>query len=199
MIAYLTGPILSLGDSSAIILAGSVGYSVKMSAKSLDALRVAHADGQHVSLWIHHRITETGQDLYGFFSQNDLPFFLRLLGVQGVGPKVALIASEHSDEVYQGNVAALKALPGIGEKTAKSIVMALGVTETVRAVSKPKASAASQFSTALFATAEQALAALNYKPAEAKKMIEAAAQNMPDSITEGDFITLALRHAPSKK
>jgi Holliday junction DNA helicase RuvA len=199
MIAYLKGQVLALDEQSVTILAGPVGYAVKVTPKTLVAMQKVESVSADAELWIHHRITELSQDLYGFLSPNDMKFFHKLLPVQGVGPKVALTVSDHADAVYSGDLAALKALNGIGEKTAKNILTHLDI----KATAPGKRSQVDEI--ALSPDLEQrvsgpiqALVGLGYKPLEARKMVTAVTSINPSLVDEGPIIKLALQNAPKK-
>lgn len=133
MIAYLKGTILKKTEKGIILDTGNIGYLVYVPVTLLANL---HADpnttiqNHPIELFIHSNIREDAFDLYGFNSYNDLAFFKTLISVTGIGPKSALeilnndvntikIAILNEDSAY------LCRTPGIGQKTAKRLILEL--------------------------------------------------------------------------
>jgi len=131
MIAYLKGKVLKKIDKGIILetasnSTGSVGYLVHIPGSILSTIQEAQA----LELFIHSNIREDAFDLYGFSNYNDLTFFKTLLSVSGIGPKTGLEIMNSNiskvkfaiiNEDYQH----IKKIPGIGEKTAKRIILEL--------------------------------------------------------------------------
>jgi holliday junction DNA helicase RuvA len=115
-------------DHVVIETASGVGYRLAVSAETL---RQVPAAGESVSLLTHLVVREDALSLFGFATEDERDLFLLLIGVQGVGPKMAqavlsggspreLIAS-----VAAGDVKRLTAVPGIGKRTAERIIVEL--------------------------------------------------------------------------
>lgn len=127
MIGSLRGKVLEVHATSLLVEAQGVGFVVKAASPVLSSL---HA-GEGCFLYIHDHVREDARDLYGFLSWSELEFFERLLGISGVGPKVALtILSAGSLDtvrraVLQGDLATLTSVPGVGKKTAQKIILEL--------------------------------------------------------------------------
>lgn len=126
MIAYLKGNVLKKIEKGIILDTGNVGYLVHPPAALLESLK----ETQSIELFIHSNIREDAFDLYGFANYNDLTFFKTLLSVSGIGPKTGLeimnsdiqkikLAILNEDHGY------IKKVPGIGEKTAKRMILEL--------------------------------------------------------------------------
>lgn len=128
MIAFLAGRIAAVAPGYALVDVGGVGYRVYMSSRSLAELP-AVGDDAVVHTYLHVRDAE--MTLYGFAETEEREAFESLLGVSGVGPKVALaVLSSLSAEslrgaVETGDVALLSSVPGVGRKTAQRIVVDL--------------------------------------------------------------------------
>lgn len=128
MIASLEGKILKIKQDSLIIGVGGVGLQVFVPRNVLEALP---GPGRTIFLHTHLMVRETELALYGFDSEEDLLLFDTLLGVNGVGPKVALsILGTLSPEMLRGAVmreetAVLQRVPGIGKKTAERVMFQL--------------------------------------------------------------------------
>jgi Holliday junction DNA helicase RuvA len=128
VIASLKGIVTTTGKDSVVILVGGVGFRVAVPQSVLDGLV---QPGQDVTLYTHLHVRENELALYGFNSEEDLTLFRLLLGVSGIGPKVALSilsflpADRLQSAIAQEDVAALARVPGIGPKTAKKLVFDL--------------------------------------------------------------------------
>lgn len=128
MIASLHGIINHIADDHLIVAVGGVGLRVYVPRTVLEDVGGV---GRNISLHTHLIVRETELTLYGFESEEDLSLFELLLGVNGVGPKVALaILSTLSPELFKNAVAreegaVLQRVPGIGKKTAERILFQL--------------------------------------------------------------------------
>lgn len=128
MIGRLRGRVDGRGDNWALIDVGGVGYMVEGSPRMLDNLP---ADGEAVSLAIETYVREDQLRLFGFASEEDRSWFRLLMGVQGVGAKVALAIQGvlSADDLTQAVAAEDKAMvaraPGVGPKVAQRIVQEL--------------------------------------------------------------------------
>ena len=129
MIAFISGEVIGRREEYVVIqTGGGVGYHLAVSAETL-----AHvpAVGEPVSLHCHLVVRDDSMALYGFASEEERDLFLMLLGVQGVGPKVALAMlsggppRELASALASGDVARLQAVPGIGKRTAERILVEL--------------------------------------------------------------------------
>lgn len=129
MIAHLSGSIIFAGDKYIVIDVAGVGYKVRVSVDTLQALQ-KNAD-KKASLWIYTVVREDTLDLYGFEHQNELDFFEMLISVSGIGPKSALgilnvAPVEHLKEaIVMGDTGALTKVSGIGSKSAQKIILEL--------------------------------------------------------------------------
>jgi Holliday junction DNA helicase RuvA len=128
MIATLTGTVQKVEKSSLIVSLGGVGIRVFVPRNVMED---AGGPGRRVHLHTHLLVREDDLTLYGFESEDDLQLFELLLGVNGVGPKVALaILGTLSPELLRSAIlreetAVLQRVPGIGRKTAERIMFQL--------------------------------------------------------------------------
>ena len=186
MIAHLRGRLLSKTPQSAIVEAAGVGYEVAISIPTFTALP---AEGNEVSLLIHTHVREDAFALFGFMSKTEKRIFEKLLGISGIGPKLALtvlsgLPSERLVAAIHGqDHATLTRIPGVGKKTAERIVLEL----------KDKLDDLAPTTTPGVATpiAEDVLSALvnlGYPRSAAQKGVESATTRNPDA--GKDFETL---------
>jgi len=128
MIALLTGKIAHKSPDYIILDVNGVGYHVHIPFSTYYTLP---AEGGAVSLQIHTSVKEDAINLYGFQSQQEKELFQLLIGVSGVGPKLAngILSNsdpaELADSLLRGDLARLSAIPGIGKKTAERLVLEL--------------------------------------------------------------------------
>ena len=128
MIGRLRGRVDGRGDGWVLIDVGGVGYMVEGSARMLDNLP---SDGEAVSLAIETYVREDQLRLFGFASEEERSWFRLLMGVQGVGAKVALAiqgvlsAQDLTQAVAAEDKAMVARAPGVGPKVAQRIVQEL--------------------------------------------------------------------------
>ena len=127
MIEYIKGNIAGLTPTYAIIDNNGIGYFVNISLYTFTALQNA----QSATVYIYEAIREDAHTLFGFTEKNEREMFLLLISVSGVGPNSArmilssLSPSELQTAIATSNVGALKAVKGIGAKTAQRIIVDL--------------------------------------------------------------------------
>jgi len=128
MIALLRGVLLEKHPNQAIVETGGVGYDVTIPVSTYTHLPDA---GAEVRLRIHTHVREDSLALYGFFTQEEKGLFEKLIGVSGIGPKLAvtilsgLAAPDLIHAIGRGEVERLVRIPGIGKKTAERMVLEL--------------------------------------------------------------------------
>jgi Holliday junction DNA helicase RuvA len=129
MISLVRGEVAVRRADHVVVLTGSgVGYRLAVSAETL---RHVPALGKAVTLHSHLVVRDDALALYGFFAEEERDLFLALIGVQSVGPKVALAVlsggtpRELVSALASGDVARLQAVPGIGKRTAERIIVEL--------------------------------------------------------------------------
>ncbi len=128
MIASLSGTVQKIEAGSLVVAVGGVGVRVYVPRTVLENVGGV---GRAIGLYTHLQVREADLSLFGFESEDDLELFEVLLGVQGVGPKVALaILGALSPELLKSAImreetAVLQRVPGIGKKTAERIMFQL--------------------------------------------------------------------------
>ncbi|MDQ3982631.1 MAG: Holliday junction branch migration protein RuvA [Actinomycetota bacterium] len=128
MIGFLRGDVAARTADGCFVDVAGVGYRLQCSATTLAAIP---SEGKEVRLWTHLYVREDALSLFGFATESEQRIFEALLGVNGVGPKVALqICSAFSPEALRkalvtDDVAAISSVPGIGKKTAQRMILDL--------------------------------------------------------------------------
>jgi Holliday junction DNA helicase RuvA len=190
MIGRLTGRLLEKQPPHLLIDVNGVGYEVQAPMTSIYSLP---ALGEPVTLFTHFSVSENAQQLFAFKDKTDRSLFRHLIKVNGVGPKLALSILSGIETptfvraINAGDSTTLVKIPGIGKKTAERLVVEMqdrlkdwGSTEpqTGQAVTTIDVTPSNND---LIAEAESALIALGYKPTEAAKAVNRAAQEPFDS------------------
>jgi holliday junction DNA helicase RuvA len=128
VIAHLRGRIFAKHPNRLILDVNGVGYDVAVPLSTFYGLG---EPGAEIALRIHTHVREDALLLYGFATVLEQDLFERLIGISGIGPKVALAVlsgiepAELVRAVQRGDVARLTAIPGIGKKTAERMVLEL--------------------------------------------------------------------------
>jgi Holliday junction DNA helicase RuvA len=128
MIAQLRGLLVEKHPNQAVIETGGVGYDVTIPVSTFTRLPDA---GAEVKLRIHTHVREDALALFGFLTSDEKAIFEKLIGVSGIGPKLAvtilsgLAAPDLINAIRRGEVAQLVRIPGIGKKTAERMVLEL--------------------------------------------------------------------------
>jgi holliday junction DNA helicase RuvA len=189
MIALISGRVAVRRSDHVVVDCGGVGYRL---AVSTETLKQVPAVGTDVLLHTHLVVRDDALALYGFATEEERDLFLMLLGVQTVGPKMALAVlsgappRELLSAVAAGDVTRLKA-PGVGKRTAERIIVEL--REKVGAVLPGDAITVAR-SDDPGSQAREALLGLGYSPAEIDELLDGARGESTE-----ELISHALRSA----
>jgi Holliday junction DNA helicase RuvA len=189
MIASLKGTIALKNDNYLVVETGGIGFKVSCT-KTTCAQAVV---GNHISLYTHQITREDGMFLYGFEKIEERDLFIQVISVSGIGPKLGLnILSSLSAEVIQRAVMKeqdeiFSRVPGIGEKTAKKIVLMLKDKITPLLQEAGLEGIPDSDTDVL-----QALVGLGYSLNEAQKAVASIPRDAPDELEER--LRLALQY-----
>jgi Holliday junction DNA helicase RuvA len=194
VISSLYGKLESLGSDWAIINVAGIGFQVYMPTSALSTLGKI---GDEVRLYTHLHLREDSATLYGFTSAEELWLFQTLIGVSGLGPRLALaMLSALSVEqitmaIATGSTDLLDMIPGIGKKVANRIILELKEKIGAGWVTTPATQIAQENTDVL-----TALTTLGYSAAEAAR----AVATLPPStdLTLEEKIRLALQYLGKK-
>ena len=192
MIALLSGEVSVRRTDHVVVSCGGVGYRL---AVSTETLRHTPATGKHATLHTHLIVRDDALALYGFASEAERDLFLLLIGVQSVGPKVALAVlsggtpRELLAAVAAGDTARLQAVQGIGKRTAERIVVELREKVGVEAELSDGPITVTRSDDPRH-VARDGLLELGFQPAEAQAMLEDA-----EGETAEELLQSALRGA----
>ncbi|MEN8233895.1 MAG: Holliday junction branch migration protein RuvA [Actinomycetota bacterium] len=128
MIGRLNGELVGVSGDTVVIDVAGVGYEVAVTGRTLTEIGSV---GSPVVIFTHLHVREDQLALFGFMTSDDRDLFRLLLGVSGVGPKVALaiLSTMTADDlrrvVATDDTAALTAVPGIGKRSAQKLMLEL--------------------------------------------------------------------------
>ena len=129
MIAYVSGTLVEKSPDAAVIDVNGLGYRLLITSSTYQALPPKKKD---VKLHAYQHVREQDLTLFGFATESEREVFEVMLGVSGVGPKLALAAlsalnpAELRDSVVNGETNRLTDISGVGQKTAKRLIVNLG-------------------------------------------------------------------------
>ena len=187
MIATLRGEITQIEENALVVEVGGIGLRVFAPAPLRDKFKA----GEIVLLYTHLVVRETELSLYGFETAADRSLFTTLLGVDGVGPKVALsvLSTLNVDTVqraiFNDEAELFSRVPGVGKKTAQKIMLYLH--------DRLKPTGAFQAMAAMSDTDSEVLAALTslgYSVVEAQTALQSLGKDAPEDVEERLRMTL---------
>jgi holliday junction DNA helicase RuvA len=195
MITYVSGTLAAKSPAEVVIEVGGLGYAIHIPTSSFEKLP---AVGQAARLLTHFHVREEAQTLYGFATEGERVLFRTMIGVSGVGPRLALAALSAFPPdtlrtyILDGDAAILTRIPGVGKKTAERLIIELrdrvaelDGLESDRRTATPEA--------AVRADARAALEALGLSRAEAEKRIRRVLAEQRDPASAEDLIRRALQ------
>jgi Holliday junction DNA helicase RuvA len=190
VIALISGAVAVRRTDHVVVDCAGVGYRLAVSAHTL---RQVPAVGHDVVLHTHLVVRDDALALYGFATEDERELFLMLLGVQSVGPKVALAVLSGGPPrelllaLAAGDAARFQSVPGIGKRTAERIIVELrekvGVSLPEHAISVSRGDDPRSL-------AREALLGLGYSAVETDELLERASGD-----TAEDLVADALRSA----
>ena len=183
MIALLSGEVAVRRGDHVVVSCGGVGYRLAVSAETL---RHVPAVGRPTTMHTHLIVRDDALLLYGFATEEERDLFLLLIGVQSVGPKVALAVlsggppRELLGAVAAGDTARLQAVPGIGKRTAERIVVEL--REKVGAAAAEDPIVITRGADDPRVLAREGLVGLGFTAQEADRLLDGAAGDSPGAL-----------------
>jgi len=190
MIASVRGTVLVRRPGEVVLEAGGVGYRLAVASGTLASMPAA---GTEATLHSHLIMRDDAMHLFGFGSEAERDLFLMLIGVQGVGPKVALavlsggMPRELLGAIASGDTARFQAVPGIGKRTAERVIVELrekvagAISDEILVTRAPGDP---------LSVAREGLLGLGFAPAEVEELLRSAVGDTPE-----ELIAEALRAA----
>lgn len=181
MIATLTGTIAEKLLDVVVLEAGGVGYALFMTSEDHGVL----SQGRHTKVYVHEHIREMSHDLFGFMQRDTKQLFEQLLGVNGVGPKMALSvlnvgnAAQVRSAIASGDTKFIQRANGVGKRVAERIIVDLKDKVGLVGVELGMTGLLQTGSAFPQDEAAEALVSLGFTPQDANKALEHVAITLP--------------------
>ena len=196
MYAFLKGILAEKQPTHIVLDVGGVGYEVLIPLSTFDKLPV---EGGSVQLLTHFHVREDLMQLYGFGSEDERDLFRMLLGISGIGPKVALgVLSGMRIQEFKAAIASednkmIACLPGIGKKTAARLVLELKekMSDYIFTAKGPEKESAAD---TMVKDAVLALVSLGYNKSVAYSAIKEVRKNEEKADSVEELIRSALKY-----
>ena len=182
MIGYLQGTLIRANPERLLLDVQGVGYEVNIPLSTW--YEVEKRREEVVRLFIHTHMREDGIALFGFWTEREKLLFERLIGVGGIGPRLArvILSGMAPDDLLTalagGDLGRLSTIPGVGKKTAERMVLELKDKMRELAAELPETAAAA-------VPADQdvvsALVNLGYKASQAERAVAEARREKPEA------------------
>ncbi|HEY2291051.1 MAG TPA: Holliday junction branch migration protein RuvA [Thermoanaerobaculia bacterium] len=182
MIGYLQGTLLRADPERLLLDVHGVGYEVNVPLSTW--YEIEKRRDEPVRLFIHTHLREDGIALFGFWTEREKALFEKLIGVNGIGPRLArvILSGMAPDDllgaIARGDLGRLATIPGVGKKTAERMVLELREKMRELAAGLPEETAAA-------APADQdvvsALVNLGYKAGLAERAVAEVRREKPDA------------------
>ncbi len=176
MIDYINGKIVANKSTEIVLETNGIGYAIKV---SLNTAQKMPSEGQTATLKTYLHVRETAIQLFGFSDEEERELFLGLLGISGVGPKLAmailsgLSVEEIQQAILRQDERVLSSISGVGKKTAQRLIVEL--RDKIRLPKKEITQEAGAMSPADFSNIENeailALISLGYSKMQAERAV----------------------------
>lgn len=199
MYAYIKGTLVHATPATVVVEANGIGYLLSVPARVYSHLPQIQSQ---VILYTSFIVREQSQALYGFLSVQERDFFEQLLGVTGIGPKIALALVGHmaleelQGAIIHGDVAGICRVPGVGKKGAERLIMEMrdkvekhGLTPSDFAVQVSGDKRLQNVTDAI-----SALINLGYNQSVAQKAIKKTLKDLPEETDLAGLISSALKN-----
>ena len=172
MIYQVKGRLISKDMDFVVLEVGGIGLKI---LSTLNTIRTINREGE-VLLYTYLHVREDALDLYGFHSLLEKEVFLLLIGISGIGPKLAntilsgILPDELKEKIISGDINALTSVSGVGSKTAKRIIIEL--KDKFTKIEKDSIGFSEKIDSKLYADASNALSSLGYNPKQSKLALD---------------------------
>ena len=200
MIAHIKGVLSFKTPDSVVVDVGGLGYELFIPLSTFYHLP---EEGGIVSLHVHTQMREDAIVLFGFFTVVEKELFRLLIGVSGIGPKVArnILSGIGPDElrtaIASSDKARLATIPGIGGKSAERLILELKDKVRLLVIEAPSSSGA-EVDTSVAGDVLSALDNLGYKAVLAGEAVKKAKGTLPDDYGFEELFKEALKHLSRK-
>ena len=181
MIYQVSGNPIAKHKDFVVIEVSGIGYAIKSTTNTINTIKLE----QKILLHTYLHVREDALDLYGFHSTLEREVFLLLMGISGIGPKLAItilsgiLPDELKDKIISGDIASLTSIPGVGAKTAKRIIVEL--KDKFTKIEEGSLGFSDKLNSKLYDDALNALLSLGYSSQQSKQVLDHIANGKDDN------------------
>ncbi len=172
MIYQIKGKLISKEKDFVVLEVGGIGLKISSTYNTIRAINKEN----EILLYTYLHVREDALDLYGFHSLLEKETFLLLIGISGIGPKLAntilsgIVPSDLKEKIISGNINALTSVPGVGSKTAKRIIVEL--KDKFTKIDEGSIGFSEKIDHNLYSDVLNALSSLGYNPKQSKQALD---------------------------
>ena len=181
MIYQVSGNLIAKHKDFVVIEVSGIGFKITSTTNTINTIKLE----QKILLHTYLHVREDTLDLYGFHSTLEREVFLLLIGISGIGPKLAItilsgiLPDELKDKIISGDIASLTSIPGVGAKTAKRIIVEL--KDKFTKIEEGSLGFSDKLNSKLYDDALNALLSLGYSSQQSKQVLDHIANGKDDN------------------
>ena len=181
MIYQVSGNLIAKHKDFVVIEVSGIGFKITSTTNTINKIKLE----QKILLHTYLHVREDALDLYGFHSTLEREVFLLLIGISGIGPKLAItilsgiLPDELKDKIISGDIASLTSIPGVGAKTAKRIIVEL--KDKFTKIEEDSLGFSDKLNFKLYDDALNALLSLGYSSQQSKQVLDHIANGKDDN------------------
>ena len=181
MIYQVSGNLIAKHKDFVVIEVSGIGFKITSTTNTINTIKLE----QKILLHTYLHVREDALDLYGFHSTPEREVFLLLIGISGIGPKLAItilsgiLPDELKDKIISGDIASLTSIPGVGAKTAKRIIVEL--KDKFTKIEEGSLGFSDKLNSKLYDDALNALLSLGYSSQQSKQVLDHIANGKDDN------------------
>ena len=181
MIYQVIGNLIAKHKDFVVIEVSGIGFKITSTTNTINTIKLE----QKILLHTYLHVREDALDLYGFHSTLEREVFLLLIGISGIGPKLAItilsgiLPDELKDKIISGDIASLTSIPGVGAKTAKRIIVEL--KDKFTKIEDGSLGFSDKLNSKLYDDALNALLSLGYSSQQSKQVLDHIANGKDDN------------------
>ena len=181
MIYQVSGNLIAKHKDFVVIEVSGIGFKITSTTNTINTIKLE----QKILLHTYLHVREDALDLYGFHSTPEREVFLLLIGISGIGPKLAItilsgiLPDELKDKIISGDIASLTSIPGVGAKTAKRIIVEL--KDKFTKIEEDSLGFSDKLNSKLYDDALNALLSLGYNSQQSKQVLDHIANGKDDN------------------
>ena len=181
MIYQVSGNLITKHKDFVVIEVSGIGFKITSTTNTINTIKLE----QKILLHTYLHVREDALNLYGFHSTLEREVFLLLIGISGIGPKLAItilsgiLPDELKDKIISGDIASLTSIPGVGAKTAKRIIVEL--KDKFTKIEEGSLGFSDKLNSKLYDDALNALLSLGYSSQQSKQVLDHIANGKDDN------------------